>query len=334
MTTPIERNELNNANLLQMEYFSDIEVSKKEIIIIEPNDAIAITIRKFLTDLGFEKIYTCKEMKEAIEIFSHLISNDVNVPIIIGSGTNRNIKRDITQILEMQSNANITIITTKEKTDPQISKLYDIGVSAILHKPLMFEDLRKSFSHIINNIKENKILENTEGNNIKENKILENTESTLLSYNKITDNKIRDFHNTEQSEIEEIIKSSIQNQRIILDKEILEAACNQCGSTNITNSSECPNCHGINFEQKDLIEHYGCGEIYPKKMDYKVCPKCNKQIGSVGKDYREFTDYHICSSCSEKFPIPLRKFICFECGNNFLDRLASWKKSRLYKIQK
>jgi tRNA pseudouridine55 synthase len=55
--------------------------------------------------------------------------------------------------------------------------------------------------------------------------------------------------------------------------------------------------------------------------------------GVVGTDYREFTDYYICSSCNDKFPNPLFKLTCLDCGNVFLDKLASWKKNKLYKIQ-
>ena len=102
----------------------------------------------------------------------------------------------------------------------------------------------------------------------------------------------------------------------------------------MTYISECPKCNGVNFKQKDLVEHYSCGEIYPKETDYKTCVKCNKQIGSVGTDYREFSGYHVCSSCNERFNRPLFKFACLDCGNIFIDVLAQWKKSKLYKIQR
>ena len=165
-------------------------------------------------------------------------------------------------------------------------------------------------------------------------KIGKDFESILFSCNQISHNKIKDILKTEQSEIEIMIKNAIESRKIILDKEILEAACNQCNSTNITYISECPKCNGTNFKQKDLIEHYSCGEVYPKETGYDTCPKCNKQIGSVGTDYREFLEYHICSSCNDRFPKPLFKFTCFDCGNIFIDKLASWKKSKLYKIQR
>ena len=69
MTTPIDRNREENIDLLQIEYFSDLPISKKKIVIIEPNYATAITIRKFLSEIGFEEIHVCKEAKQGMEIF-------------------------------------------------------------------------------------------------------------------------------------------------------------------------------------------------------------------------------------------------------------------------
>jgi len=318
----IETKELENKDLLQIEYLSDLVISKKDIVVVEPNNTIKIAIRKFLIKIGFENIHVCNEVKEGIQIFSHFIGKDISVPIIINSGLNKNVKNSITEILEIQPNANIIITTAKEKTDPEIIKLFDIGISAVLHKPFIFDDFKKSFPHMV---EEEEIQKENTG---------ENLESLLPLHNQITHNKFKDIHKLERAEIEEIIKNALDNKTIVLIKEISEAACNRCSSTNMTYISECPKCNGVNFKQKDLVEHYSCGEIYPKEADYKTCVKCNKQIGSVGTNYREFAGYHICYSCNERFDRPLFKFACLDCGNIFMDVLAQWKKSKLYKIQR
>ena len=100
MTTPIERNREENIDLLQIEYFSNLPISKKEIVIIEPNYSTAITIRKFLFEIGFEEIHVCKEAKEGMEIFYDYISSDVNVPLVIDTATNKNVKTAIKEILK------------------------------------------------------------------------------------------------------------------------------------------------------------------------------------------------------------------------------------------
>ena len=327
-----EKNKKENIDLLQIEQFSDLDVSEKDIVVIEPNSTIAITMRKFLIKIGFENIQVCQEAKEGIEIFSHFINKETNVPIIIDSSSNKNIKNTIKDVLEIQPNANVIVSTAKEKTDPEILELFDIGVSSVLCKPFIFEDFKESFSYMIREIEEPIVEErDTE---TEERDTETEFEEALLSHRQITDNKFKDIYKIKKSEADEIIKNALNNKAIILDKEISEAACNQCDSTNITYTSECPQCNGINFKQKDLVEHYDCGEIYPKESNYKTCPKCNKEIGSVGTDYREFAGYHVCSSCNGRFDRPMFKFACFDCGNSFIDVLASWKKSKLYKTQR
>ena len=319
----IEKNKIDNIDLLQMEYFSNSTISKNAIIVIESSNAIAIAIRKFLTSLGFENIYVCKEMNEGIKIFSEFMNNDISIPMIIDYESDKNIQTHVNEILEIQPSAKIIIITTKEKSDQKITRLLDMGISSIIHKPLNLEDIKTSFSHVFG-----------ENNDDQETIITKNFELLINSYNQISANKIKDIFKAEQSEIESMIKNSIDDKKIILNKEILEAACNQCNSTNISYTSECPRCNGINFKRQGLIEHYSCGEVYPKDENYNTCPKCNKQIGMVGKDYREFLEFYVCSSCNERFPKPLSKFICFECGNTFIETLSSWKKSNVFKIQK
>lgn len=321
--SPVEKNMIDNMDLKQMEYFSNLPISKDTIIVIESNSTIVITIRKFLAKLGFKNIHVCEEMSEAIEIFSEFINNDISVPMIIDYESSKNIQHAVSEILKILPSAEIIIITTKEKSDPKITRLLDMGISAIICKPLDIEDIKISLSHILEEDKSN-----------QETKIMKNFELLINSHDQISINKIKDIFKVEQSEIESMIKNSIENRKIILNREVLEAACNQCNSTNINYTSECPQCKGINFKQQGLIEHYNCGEVYPKEGNYNTCPKCNKEIGTVGKDYREFLEYYVCSSCNERFSRPLSKFTCFECGNMFIETLASWKKSKIYKIQK
>ena len=321
----IEKNKKENIDLLQIEQFSDMVISEKDIVVVEPNSTIAITMRNFLIQVGFENIQICKEANEGVQVFAHFVKEENNVPIILDNGSNKNIKKTIKEVLEIQPNAKVMVSTSKEKTDPEILKLFNIGISSVLYKPFVYENFKKSFSYMDNKPEELRI---------EETDAKVELESLLLSHKQITDNQLKDIYKVNRSEVDEIIRNAINDKTIILDKEISEASCNQCRSTNITYTSECPKCSSINFQQKDLVEHYDCGEIYPKESNYKTCPKCNKQIGSAGTGYREFSGFHICSSCDERFDRPMFKFSCFDCGNVFIDMLASWKKSKLYKIQR
>ena len=325
MATPIERNKEENVDLLQIEHFSDLPISKSEIIVIESNNSTAITIRKFLLEIGFEEIHICKETKEGMEVFYDYIGNDVNVPLIIDIERDKNIKTTIKEILETQPNSMIQIVTTKEKTNSEIAKLIDLGISSVIQKPVLFEEFKKSFSYLFEN-KEVKIEKPIEK------KV--DPKPNLFSSNQMTDNKFKDIFKLNQSEVETRIKDLTVQGKIIPDKEVLEAACNQCGSTNITYLSECPNCRGINFEQKKLIECYSCGKVYPKESETRTCRECNQELGLPGIGYRETPELYICASCNDRFPKPASKFICLDCNHNFTETLAVWKKSKIYKIQK
>lgn len=324
LSSSIEKNKLDNIDLLQIEYFSELSVSNKDIIVIEPNNPIAIAIRKFLIDLGFENILVCKKTEEGLQIFADFIGNEISIPIIIDDSIPyKNLKNMIEETLELQPSAKILVMTAKEKTDTHITKLFDIGISAIISKPLNFAEVEETMSYIF------------EKNEKKQEKSLEEKLDILLASNSIiSEQRIRNITDGDESKLEEWIKKAKQNQKIVMDKEILQATCNQCKSSNITYSSKCPSCKQINIKQEILIEHYSCGEVYQKEPGSNICPKCNKSIGSVGKDYLENTDFYRCNSCNDKFPRPFLELICLNCSNVFVESAIQWKKDTLYKIKR
>ena len=322
--SPIEKNKLENVDLLQIEYFSDLSISKKDIVVIEPSNPIALTIRKFLIDLGFENIYVCKEPDEGIEIFTDFIGNDISIPFIIDDNLpNQNLKKIIEEVLEIQPSAKILIITAKEKTDTRITELFDMGISAITPKPLDSIRLKESLTRIFEN-------KDNEQSEIKQEKL----ESLLTSHRTISENIIKNMPDVDKLEVEAWLKKANEDQKIVLDKEILEAVCNQCKSSNIAHSSKCPSCKQINIKQEILIEHYSCGEVYVKQPGVDICPKCNKSIGSLGKGYLENADFYECKSCNDKFPKPFLELICLECGNIFVEEAIEWKKGKIYRVKK
>ena len=163
-------------------------------------------------------------------------------------------------------------------------------------------------------------------------------QESLFLFEEITDSKLKNILEKvlkiSQPELETKIRELKEQGKLIEQKEILEAVCNRCNSSNITYSSECPKCGGINFSQVELIEHYSCGKIYPKGNNTNNCPECGKEMGMPGTDYREIPESYVCSSCSEKFPEPHSKFTCFDCENEFLSTLVKRGKTKVYKIQK
>lgn len=320
----MDKNKIENIDLLQIEYFSDLPTSNKDIIVFEPNNSLAITIRKLLTKIGFENIYVCKKISDGIKIFSDFINEEISVPIIIDDNiTYENMKLIVNEVFDIQPNANIIIITTKEKKDFQISEMLSTGIISVIQKPLTFQAFSNVFSHMFGKEKQPHITTKEQYFDV-----------LALSSDRISQNKIQDILKIENSEIEDMVKKSKEARDISFETEILEAACNQCNSTNITYIAECPNCKGINFKQQNLVEHYRCGEVFPKEANNNTCPKCNQNIGRVGTDYREFIDFYVCNSCNDRFPKPMSRFNCLDCNNSFIEKLVKWKRSNKYKVEK
>lgn len=148
---------------------------------------------------------------------------------------------------------------------------------------------------------------------------------------------------TNQVEIHTAIKSkpestqSIQELLPVLTKlvemKLLETkplrsvvACPGCGSLNHTLHLHCPECNSPLMIKGDTIEHYPCGEVNFRSMyekgDKLVCPKCKKELKTLGVDFRKIGVWHRCSK-GHLFILPNQRFGCLECDGKFnLDNTA------------
>ena len=91
------------------------------------------------------------------------------------------------------------------------------------------------------------------------------------------------------------------------------------------------------FVVRDLkiIEGYkGAFVAMPSRKLADKCPKCNRKIGNLGKDYGELDNYYVCFTCNDKFPEPEYEFECRNCENKFEKHQATWIKNMNYKIIK
>ncbi|MBT8172838.1 MAG: response regulator, partial [Nitrosopumilus sp.] len=106
-------------------------------------------------------------------------------------------------------------------------------------------------------------------------------------------------------------------------------SCNACNSALVGQLFSCPKCESTGFIQKDLYEHYSCGNmsVSEEYVDEK-CPSCNKEITALGVDYRKIQNYFVCDNCDEKFNEPKSQYLCKTCDNSF-----SFNDSRLIKTE-
>lgn len=311
---------------LQIQYLQDLKYGKNEILIIESNPTLALTLQKYLMRLGFQNIYQCKTGKEGIETFSKLIESGKTIPVIVDDSiSDKNVKEVIRELFQIDSGAIIIIETVNDRSELVMKEILNLGVFSLLTKPLRFNDLKELAEMLEkeHETDEDKIIN------------LQNKIKFILKRNKkISFKRISEFADDEIHFVNEYLKNLEIHDQIKPLVSINEIACNQCNSVRINLTSKCPQCNGINFVQQNLVEHYKCGEVYPKESNIEHCPKCNKDLGRMGVDYGELDNYYICSGCDNKFPEPQYEYECRNCEGKFTKHQAHWIKSMNYEISK
>ena len=317
----IEEKLIESRDNLQIQYLQDYTYSKNEIIIID-NTPLVLTLQKYLVKLGFENIYLCRTTKEGIDVFSKFAKMSKLIPVILNDSIDKNIKNVIGELFQIDSGANIIVETASDKSDPIIKELFNLGIFSLISKPLRFNDVEELVKTLESEHKINK-----DDNTDLQNKI----EYTFKNAKRITAKRVSDVVNKDLSTLNTQLKNLEVSGKIISLGIINELACNQCNSVRISQAAKCPQCKAVEFRQQNLVEHYKCGEVYPKPTELDKCPKCNKNLGRLGTDYGELDNFYVCASCNDKFPEPEYEYECRNCENKFEKHQAQWIKSMNYK---
>lgn len=320
----IEAKLIESKDNLQIQYLQDYTYSKNEIIIID-NTPLVLTLQKYLVNLGFQNIYLCKTAKEGIEIFTKFVKMGKLIPVILNDSMDQNIKDVITELLKTDSAANIIVETASDKSEPIIRELFNLGIFSLISKPIRFKEIQELVKTLESEHKINKD-EDTD--------LQSKFELACKNTKRISAKHLSELMRKDRSLIEEYLKNFEIHGKVISLGVINELACNQCDSVRINQVAKCPQCGAIEFRQQNLVEHYKCGEVYPKPSNIDKCPKCNKKMGMLGTDYGELDNFYVCSMCNDKFPEPEYEFECRNCENKFEKHQASWIKSMNYKIIK
>jgi len=108
-------------------------------------------------------------------------------------------------------------------------------------------------------------------------------------------------------------------ERELYDKVLL---CPHCNSANASVRYRCPYCESFDVKKSSLIEHVPCGYIDTKERfqtdDKLVCPRCNKKLTKVDKDYRKAGVWCNCNECGKSFDIPTTSHFCRDCHKDFM----------------
>ncbi|MBL4604712.1 MAG: hypothetical protein JKY02_03360 [Flavobacteriaceae bacterium] len=102
--------------------------------------------------------------------------------------------------------------------------------------------------------------------------------------------------------------------------------CKSCSGNYLNFRESCPKCNSINIDANDMLHHFVCAHVAPKK-DFKKgdnleCPKCDKQLRHIGVDYDKPSIIYSCNFCSHEFQNPKMLSLCLDCNTeNQLEEL-------------
>ena len=105
----------------------------------------------------------------------------------------------------------------------------------------------------------------------------------------------------------------------ILEAELADVVllCPSCGSPDLHPHRVCPRCGGARLERIDVIEHFPCGHIAPRR-DFKGekgvlrCPKCGAELEAEKQDYQMRRAVR-CLDCQALSAEAKLAFRCYRC---------------------
>ena len=297
---------------------------KKDVLIIEDSVATTILLSEFLKKLGYQNIHTCNTGQAAVQVFDDLVkANKMPIILLDYSLPDMNADAVMTQIFSIRPDTKIVIQTASEKGDESIKDVLRHGAYLYLEKPIRFENLKNTMKVLE---EEDKILEDKPVDAQKQ------IDSHLKSSSRISLARISEYCNVTKEDTMQYLRELESEKKIVSLGNIKEISCNLCGSVKIGLSFHCPSCNSSNFKHGKLIEHFKCGNVsLDNTYVDNICPKCHKEIQTIGVDYRAMENYYMCTDCGEKFAEPLNDYLCMKCNNRFKIDQATWITSEAFR---
>ncbi|MCX8200530.1 MAG: hypothetical protein N3H84_00280 [Candidatus Caldarchaeum sp.] len=136
--------------------------------------------------------------------------------------------------------------------------------------------------------------------------------------------------------VEQFVKSDVEvileglSGLGVLEKQLLDSimVCPACESTSLMLKPVCPTCSSGRLMKGNVIEHMICGYVDFEQEFYShgfKCIKCGKEMKTLGVDYRRAGVFFKCISCGRVTALPVRRYICVECGRANIEEELSLK---------
>jgi len=293
---------------------------KKSILIIEDSLAVAILIQDFLKKLGYQDVRLCDSGRTGIQVFEELVKAG-KLPIVLLDYSLPDMNADavMSEIFAMRPDTKVIIESANEKSDDTIKNVLRYGACEYIEKPIRFDNLKNTMQILE---EEDKILENKPQDTNKQ------IGSLLNSAVQISLARISEYCNMKKEEALEYLKQLESDGKVVRLENIKEISCSMCGSVKVGQIFHCPSCNSPNFKHGKLIEHFKCGNVtLEESYTNNICPKCHKEIKTIGVDYKVLENYYICTDCGDKFAEPSQEYLCLRCNNKFKLDQAKWTTS-------
>lgn len=304
---------------------------KRKILIVDDEIVLAKVVSKRLNYLG----YDTHIVNSGIDALKYLETDtadlailDLLMPQMDGYETARRIRAD-----EKNANLPIIMLTAKVSRETKITAL-KLGIDDFMTKPYDQEELAARIESVLRRaqptIEGGKPAEfKTIPINAKEKKRIEflkmiqdkevpyiNPEYDMTNPTGYTWKLAKEFFDTKNgNELEELnyLESKGVLESRFYDKIL---TCPFCAHHNLNLREVDPVNHSADIVLAPTIHHYPCGYVgieleFLDGLNY-VCPKCNKELKSIGVDYDKPGRMYFSNETGEKFTEP--DVIC-ECRN-------------------
>ncbi len=96
--------------------------------------------------------------------------------------------------------------------------------------------------------------------------------------------------------------------------------CPKCDGAHLHYIDTCPNCAGIDIEQKPFLHCFACGHVGPEMVFFShnvlVCPQCTARLRHIGSDYDRPLENFQCCGCQHIFIDPAVVARCLHCSQS------------------
>jgi CheY-like chemotaxis protein len=290
---------------------------QKRILIIDDDADVLEILRDILQNEGYV-VETAKTGKVALEKAQNSLFDvaliDINLPDMLGMDVLKNLKNKYPSMKDIIITGNATLQNTIDAVN--------LGASAYILKPIDVEKITATIKALLTNIqlpasfRKPQIMKLLKAIKVgKVNKFVPSFsyEKGLIypDLEKFDPTFALDYH-----VFEEIEKYGV------LSRELYDSglACPSCGSLKVSIKINCSSCGSMNIEKGEAVEHLHCGHIDKVgefvKGEKMICPKCKRELKTLGVDYRKKGLFFKCGKCGIVMPSPTYVYTCGGCGES------------------